>query len=767
MSGDRDAPRHGARPASALAYLEVGLAVAAVATAGLAYGGYFATRAYRAPLLAAAVVGAVVAAVAARRRWGLAATALAAAAGFAVLAVFTVFTSTLSYGVPTLDTPSALWSGLLHGWARMLTVGLPADATAELLVTPVLLAWSAAFVAAILILRTTLVLAPAAAPLTALVAALLFTASLAGEHVAVTAVVLLETLLLVLVRANRLPTAEADGISAAAAQTVGVDLAAQQLRATAARVAFGVPVVLGVTLLGVAGARLIPVATGDERFDPRDLRPPRLEVEDTLTPLVTLKSQLRADPAERLFTVRVDNPDAGIRVDRVRTAALDDFDGALWTSDDSFLLAGRSLAPNPSLADARRVSFHVAVDRLAGPYLPVIGWPVQVKASRVGFSDTSGVLVTDAATSQGMSYDVVGELRADDALRAAVPDATGDTRYTALPPGLPPEIQAEAATLTTTAAAPYAKLKAIEAYLRRLPYSLDARPGHSYDALRRLLSSDSQDRAGYAEQHAAAFAVMARSQGFPTRVAVGYKLRPGERRGNTYTVTTRDAHAWAEVNLAGYGWVPFDPTDEKRSGTSAKRRQETPSGADSPSDSQQPGSQPQVDPNLTASSSGIDVVGASILALVVLVALLVALPTAVATEKARRRRRRRRGSLAAQVVGAWQETTDRLVERGVGVAGSMTAREVADRAEEELGEAAAAVAELAPIVTTAVFCPVEPDADTVREAWELDAQLRRDLRQGGGIPLAALRALFDPRPLPARWRDRRRSRRAMERLRGG
>src|SRR5262249_32805670 len=134
-------------------------------------------------------------------------------------------------------------------------------------------------------------------------------------------------------------------------------------------------------------------------------------------------------------------------------------------------------------------------------------------------------------------------------------------RYTQLPPGLPPEIQARAAELTAPVAAPYGKLKAIEYYLHNLPYSLDARPGHSYDALRRLFSSNSQDRVGYAEQFASAFGTLARSQGFPVRVATGYLLRRERLSGNAYTVTTADAHAWAEVNLAGYGWVTFEPTD--------------------------------------------------------------------------------------------------------------------------------------------------------------------------------------------------------------
>jgi hypothetical protein len=97
---------------------------------------------------------------------------------------------------------------------------------------------------------------------------------------------------------------------------------------------------------------------------------------------------------------------------------------------------------------------------------------------------------------------------------------------------------------------------------------------------------------------------------------------------------------------------------------------------------------------------------------------------------------------------------------------SLTANEVAESAERELGETVGAVVVLAPLVTAAVFCPAEPGEDAVREAWELNAKLRRDLRRHRGV-FRAVRASVDPRPLVAGRRDRSRSRRALERLREG
>jgi len=262
--------------------------------------------------------------------------------------------------------------------------------------------------------------------------------------------------------------------------------------------------------------------------------------------------------------------------------------------------------------------------------------------------------------------------------------------------------------------------------------------------------------------------VLARSQGFPTRVAVGYLLRSEGRQGDVYTVTTADAHAWAEVNLAGYGWVSFDPTDfTHRASTAPQQPQTEPGAVDKPADTKNPGSQPIVDPHLTGGpGTRARIITGAVIALAAIVILFFMLLFGIAAEKIRRRIRRRTGTGNQRIVGAWRDTADRLVERGVPVPRSLTAAEAAAHAEQHLGEPARAVAVLAPMVTAAVFYPGEPHEDNVREAWELSAQFRRDLRRSRGI-FRALRAWFDPRPLTSGWRDRRRLRNTLKQMQGG
>lgn len=67
-------------------------------------------------------------------------------------------------------------------------------------------------------------------------------------------------------------------------------------------------------------------------------------------------------------------------------------------------------------------------------------------------------------------------------------------------------------------------------------------------------------RRGFCEHYASSFTFLMRASGVPARVVTGYL--GGERNlfGDFYTVRDSDAHAWAEVWLAGKGWVRIDPT---------------------------------------------------------------------------------------------------------------------------------------------------------------------------------------------------------------
>ena len=125
-------------------------------------------------------------------------------------------------------------------------------------------------------------------------------------------------------------------------------------------------------------------------------------------------------------------------------------------------------------------------------------------------------------------------------------------------PALDPRIAALARQITASAATPFDKAAAIEAYLQNnYAYSLDltGRPG--IDALAHFLFVT---RSGHCEYFASAMTVLLRTLGIPARLVNGFL--PGEYNdvGKDYIVRASDAHSWVEVYFPNYGWLTFDPT---------------------------------------------------------------------------------------------------------------------------------------------------------------------------------------------------------------
>ncbi len=67
-------------------------------------------------------------------------------------------------------------------------------------------------------------------------------------------------------------------------------------------------------------------------------------------------------------------------------------------------------------------------------------------------------------------------------------------------------------------------------------------------------------RRGFCEHYASSFVFLMRSAGIPSRVVVGYQGGEKSPLGDYWQIRQLDAHAWAEVWLAGRGWVRVDPT---------------------------------------------------------------------------------------------------------------------------------------------------------------------------------------------------------------
>ncbi len=131
-------------------------------------------------------------------------------------------------------------------------------------------------------------------------------------------------------------------------------------------------------------------------------------------------------------------------------------------------------------------------------------------------------------------------------------------RYLQLPPTIPQRVHDLAMKIVESKKTPYDRAKAIEAYLRTYPYTLDIpKPPSDVDVADYFLFDLKK---GYCDYYATAMVVLARSAGIPARVAIGYASGSFNLPQQAYFVTEADAHSWVEVYFPNIGWVNFEPT---------------------------------------------------------------------------------------------------------------------------------------------------------------------------------------------------------------
>lgn len=216
----------------------------------------------------------------------------------------------------------------------------------------------------------------------------------------------------------------------------------------------------------------------------------------------------------------------------------------------------------------QQVTVNVTVEGGNNDLLYSLGQPMSSDVdseARVG--DIRGDIMSlkpGAHLSDGDTYSVTGSVNVAsvDQLRDAGTNYPGWVleRYLAVPDGLPERVASKAFDVTRSTGTPYDKAVALESYLRTFPEDFDIEatpPGR--DAVDFFLFDLQR---GYFDYHASAMAVMLRTLGVPSRVAVGYVIDPAQREGesDTFRLIERNAFAWPEVYFPGIGWVEFNPT---------------------------------------------------------------------------------------------------------------------------------------------------------------------------------------------------------------
>jgi transglutaminase-like putative cysteine protease len=519
-----------------------------------------------------------------------------------------------------------------------------------------------------------------------------------------------------------------------------------------------------------------------------------------LNPMISLGNSLRSPTGDGRITYASTSTSPLY----LRSVTVDRFDGDSWAPDDRDesrrIASGRMDAGHEiSATDQRRYITAINTGQFTSPYLPAPYAPEAVNGIDGRWSWDPATLSIKAidTNSRNQQYVVVSTvpvLTAELLARSSAPVRGISEDFLRPPAGVPDIVRTTTDTVTDSSRTPYAKAMAIQSYLRSpdFTYSLESPVQGGYDGNGLSVLADFlAQKSGYCIHYASAMAVMARLEGIPSRIAVGYA--PGRPTGGNvsiggqgavleYEVDARDAHAWPELYFQGLGWVPFEPTPSRGVVPSYATDASGPGGASTnentddliPSGAATAAPLPSAAPVPVPGAGGVEGYGGPLLPILygtlaaLLFLLLLASPRMV--RSAVRSGRIRAGGTAGYAAAPWAELQDLATDYGVPPDPSETPRHFSIRLRQSgaLGEegdadsaAHAAVQSLTQDFERSEYGPPEPhdsSTDGVRSAGTLAglAAARIDViiaaLRANAHPLVRLRALWLPPAVTNRWR---------------
>jgi transglutaminase-like putative cysteine protease len=224
------------------------------------------------------------------------------------------------------------------------------------------------------------------------------------------------------------------------------------------------------------------------------------------------------------------------------------FDGRRWTRPEERLANN----PTPFTPEGAAVDYAVVLEPSNKNWLFALDLPARLPP-RAAMTD-SFQLLRDQPVNEVYRYEMrsypayrTGELTAGERVRGLQLPARGNARARAL-----------AVEWRQRDPRPEALITAALTLFREQPFYYTLTPP--------LLGVETVDdfvfrtRQGFCEHYTNAFVFLVRAAGVPARVVTGYQGGEMNALGGYLIVRQSDAHAWAEVWLAGRGWMRVDPT---------------------------------------------------------------------------------------------------------------------------------------------------------------------------------------------------------------
>jgi transglutaminase-like putative cysteine protease len=262
----------------------------------------------------------------------------------------------------------------------------------------------------------------------------------------------------------------------------------------------------------------------------------------------------------------------------LRLTTLDNFEGKEWEPATPKLRSKNvvsDIGSPPGLSSdvkVGNVSTSVQVANATGSWLPIPYPSLTISGLTGKWSWEDGTLsVRSAATSmQGERYSVVS-LDVQPTLQQMENAGSSSSNPLAkVPAGLDPIIAATAKKVVAGAKTDFDRAIALQDWFRggTFTYSTKAPAAAGYDGSGlNVIVPFLKAKSGYCVHFATTMAVMARTLGIPSRIAVGFLpgtlTHVGAKKTAVYEVTSSNLHAWPELYFKGVGWVRFEPTPSK------------------------------------------------------------------------------------------------------------------------------------------------------------------------------------------------------------
>ncbi|MFC8302224.1 transglutaminase family protein [Specibacter sp. NPDC057265] len=667
--------------------------------------------------------------------------------------------------IPSLDSLRGLLLGIMLSWKQLLTLAAPVGSSVDVMVVPYLAAFLLAIVAGTLawrVRRAYWAMIPVVVMFIVGIAfgtAELFLPVLRGSLLAIGAIAWLAY------RQEALRRETAGAISAN--QPVQDRAGARTALLRRLALAAGVIVVAGSLTMAAAPA----LTTSADREVLRDAVIPPPDLHSLPSPLTKFRDYVKNEKDTVLFTVQ-GLPKNG----RVRIAAMDNYDGVVFNVDPnssaSFAPIGDPKALNNGGTDGS-TAVDLSISNYQGVWIPTVAAAQSLAYESTQGQNTTLYLNKESGTALNLSGIQTGDSYALDVQFPAVDQnklAASNFASVRLPKleNVPPVVGTKANDIVGEVDTPLKKVQALEGALQRegkfsngLEGQVQSNSGHSAARITKLLSG--KEMVGDDEQYATAMVLMARHMGIPARVVMGFYLDEKDPNNGAPSVEIKgaDVHAWVEVNFAGQGWVPFNPTPDKDNVPNPPEPQNAskpkPQVLQPPPPPQEPAELPPDSAPDALDTDGKKDQDAGLLGTILLIIgvaaipiLILALPLVlVAVLKARRRKRRlTEGEPADRVSGGWQEVLSLATDLGAQYPQGGTRREAAVSLYGAFPATQANTALLAERADAAVFGPGQPAEEEVELYWKHVDRSVTGMGESVGF-WKRQRARFSPRSLLA------------------